>query len=316
MKQILAITAILCFCACHKALELDDLEFDVTAAKATPAIGDTVNFSFRGNPDLITFWSGEPGRRYRFRDRTEADGTPILRFRSKRFHAQNNTLSLLISTDFAGVVKDTAATRASIGTANWTDITAQANLSPANGTLTSSGPVSLASFASQGKPVYFAFRYKGAAGYPLNRWEIDSFYINNNLPDGTTYVIGNFNSYNVSYTNYGVPTFNPGFVFYNLSNTNFWFNSTVNSQAGLVFKTDNAGLTADADSWAIVGPINLKKVTPDNGVVIKSLAQNLRDLRFSYRYMTAGNYEATFVAGKTNRNEDAYSIKPLTFTVQ
>jgi hypothetical protein len=316
MKNILAIIMLLAFFSCHKALDVDDIAFDVTANKATMALGDTTRFSFTGNPDIITFWSGEIGKRYQYRDRTEADGTPILRFRSKRFHPQNNTLALLISTDFSGVVKDTVATRTAITAAAWTDITARANLSPANGTLTSSGPVNLSDLASQGKPVYFAFKYTGAAGFPLNRWEIDSFYVNNNLPDGTTYVIANFGNATVSYTNYGVPTFSPGFVFYNTANVNFWFNSTINSQAGLVFKTDNAGLTSSCESWAIVGPINLKKVTPDNGTVIKGLTQSLADLAFTYKYPAAGTYNATFVAGKTNRDEQKYAVKSLPFTVQ
>jgi hypothetical protein len=317
MKRMLAAIIILSSFFCHKALDLDALTFDVTANNGKMALGDTCRFSFTGNPDIITFWSGETGRRYQYKDRTAAEGTPILRFRSKRSHNQSNTLALLISTDFTGVVKgDTVTTKANMANAHWNDLTAQANLSSANGVLSSSGPIDLSGYSSQNKPVYIAFKYKGLAGYGYNRWEIDSFYVNNNLPDGTSYVIANFNSYNAPYTNYGVSTFSPGFVFYTITNTLYWFNSTVNSQAGIVFKTDNAGLTADCESWAFVGPVDLKKVTPDAGVYIKTASQNLSDLNYTYKYSKTGTYDATFIGGKINRDEKTYITKPVQLIVQ
>jgi len=316
MKRILAIIIMLSLFSCHKKLDLGALTFDVTANNGKMGLGDTARFAFSGNPDIITFWSGETGRRYQYKDRTEAEGTPILRFRSRKYHNQLNTLAVLVSTDFAGVVNDSVATRANMGAAHWDDITSQANLSPANGVLSSSGPIDLSNYSSQNKPVYIAFKYIGLAGYPLNRWEIDSFYVNNNLPDGTSYVIANFNSYNVPYTNYGISTFSPGFVFYNITNSLYWFSSTVNSQAGIVLKTDNAGLTADCETWAFVGPVNLKKVTPDAGVSIKSGTQNMSDLNFIYKYPRAGTYDATFVGGKINRDQKSYVTKPIQLIVQ
>lgn len=317
MKRILVTIIILSSFSCHKTLDLDALSFDVTANNGKMVLGDTSRFSFTGNPDIITFWSGETGRRYQYKDRTEAEGTPILRFRSKKYHNQLNTLALLVSTDFAGVVPgDTVTTRANMTTAHWDDLTAQANFSPANGVLSSSGPIDLSNYSSQGKPVYIAFKYNGLAGYGLNRWEIDSFYVNNNLPDGTTYVIANFNSYNVPYTNYGISTFSPGFVFYSITNTLYWFSSTVNSQAGIVFKTDNAGLTADCETWAFVGPIDLKKVTPDAGVSIKAVTQNMSDLNFIYKYPKTGTYDATFIGGKINRDKQNYITRSVQLIVQ
>ncbi len=317
MKHILAAIIVLSLFSCHKALDLDTLQFEVTPDRNKMTLGDTTRFSFTGNPDIITFWSGEIGRRYQYRNRVEADGTPILRFRSRKYHNQLNTLALLVSTDFAGVVgTDTVTTRANITSAHWDDITTRANISNANGALASSGAISLSDYSGQGKPVYIAFKYTGLAGYPLNRWEIDSFYVNNNLPDGTSYVIANFNSYNAPYTNYGVTTFNPGFVFYPMTNNYYWFTGTVNSQAGIIFKTDNAGLTANCESWAFIGPINLRKVTPDIGVSIKAASQNMNDLRFTYKYPSVGTYDATFIGGKINRDEKDYIVKPLQFIVQ
>ncbi len=317
MKKLLAAIIILSSLSCHKALDLDSLTFDVTADKGKMVLGDTTRFTFTGNPDIITFWSGELGRRYQYNDRTEAEGTPILRFRSKKYHNQENTLALLISTDFAGVVTgDSVTTRSNMTSAHWDDLTAQANFSPANGVLSSSGPIDLSNYSSGNKPVYLAFKYNGLAGSGLNRWEIDSFYVNNNLPDGTTYVIGNFNSSNVPYTNYGVTTFSPGFVFYNITNSLFWFSSTVNAQAGIVLKTDDAGLTADCETWAFIGPIDLKKVTPDAGVAIKAASQNLSDLKFIYKYLKTGTYDATFTGGKINRDEKSYITKPVQLIVQ
>src|SRR5688500_9306543 len=117
--------------ACHKTLSQGDDTFGVYASETTVSVGDTLQFSFTGDPDVLTFYSGEPGRRYEFRDRTSADGTPLLRFRTIRANgSQPNSLSLLVSNNFEGViVSDTPSTINRIKNATWTDITSRAVLS-------------------------------------------------------------------------------------------------------------------------------------------------------------------------------------------
>ncbi len=317
MKKILLFTVVIALFSCQKELKVDPVNFNVTVSKQALSLNDTAKFSFEGNPDIITFWSGEVGRRYQFKGRGEAAGNATFSFRSKRLHQQDNTLQLLISTDFAGVTPgNITATKNTIAAASWTNITQRATLPAAVNVLASSGNVSLADYATTGTPVYFAFKYVGLNGAPFQRWEIDSFVLRNTLDDGTSYVIANFNSQNTPFTNYGVSTTNPGFVFYSTNNALGWFNSTLNSQPGIVFRTDAAGLATANDAWAIIGPINLRKVTPDVGTVIKGLSQNLRDLKFTYKYPATGDYKATFEAAKTNSSVQRYESKELNLKVQ
>src|SRR5436189_5490653 len=103
------IMAVLGFCtlvSCQKKIELRSLSFDVKSdsaaytLKTIPSTGNyaIVNFSFTGNPDIISFYSGDVGRRYAFKDRDTASGTPKLNFTTQRnTGTQANTLGLFIS---------------------------------------------------------------------------------------------------------------------------------------------------------------------------------------------------------------------------
>jgi hypothetical protein len=300
--------------ACSKQLSKSDSTFDVTANETTVKTGDTVRFSFAGDPDMISFYSGETGKRFNYINRGSADGTPILRFRSLRANgSQPNSLTLFVSSDFQGIAPgDTATTISRIGTATWSDITAKATLS--TGAVTSSGNIDLSDFASALKPVYVAFRYTALTGSVQNKWTIDSFSIKNILNDGTVYEIANHNASSVAYTSYGVQTYSPGFVNYRVANIYNW----IIGASSLVITGADAvpWATATAEGWAIIGPVDLKKVTPDVGTVVKTVSQNMGDLRFSYRYTTPGTYEATFYGGRVSIDENKQEAKTITLTVQ
>ncbi|MBS1565489.1 MAG: DUF5017 domain-containing protein, partial [Bacteroidetes bacterium] len=53
--------------ACSKSLSTGEAAFGVTAEKTTLSLGDTARFSFTGTPDVISFYSGEVGKRYDYR---------------------------------------------------------------------------------------------------------------------------------------------------------------------------------------------------------------------------------------------------------
>jgi hypothetical protein len=218
-----------------------------------------------------------------------------------------------VSDNFEGVaVGDTAATIARIGAATWNDITSRANLS--TGTVTSSGNIDLSDFAGAAKPVYVAFRYSAQPGSVQNKWTIDSFSIKNILADGTVYEIANHNAGNVAYSSYGVQTYSPGFVNYRVKNNYNWI---IGSTSLVITGADSAPwAVAVAEGWAIIGPIDLKKVTPDVGAVVKTASQSMDDVKFSYRYNTPGTYEATFYGGRVSGNENEQEAKTITITVQ
>ena len=297
------------FTACHKTLSTGDAAFDVTVGKTTLLTGDTARFGFTGSPDVISFYSGEVGKRYEYRNRTSADGTPLLRFRTIRANgSQASSLSLLVSNNFEGVLtSDTASTIGRINNATWTDITAKATLSTGAAAAVSSGNIDLSDFSTQGKPVFIAFKYLGYAGSAQNKWTIDSFSVTNVLADGTAYVAANMNAYNISYTNYGVTSFSPGFFACKVSNA---FNWSVGATSLVITGATSAGAaTAGAEAWVIMGPLDLKKATPDAGIPVKNTSQKASDLKYNYVYTATGEYHAVFSGGKIIVDESQKSTK-------
>lgn len=57
--------------ACNKK-EVTEPDFNVSTSQTTFKAGEPVDFQFSGNPDYITFYSGEAGREYQYRDRITA----------------------------------------------------------------------------------------------------------------------------------------------------------------------------------------------------------------------------------------------------
>ncbi|PTQ96626.1 uncharacterized protein DUF5017 [Mucilaginibacter yixingensis] len=327
-SYIIAIAA-LALAACNKKQEVPSPNFGVTAVKnngsapASFAPGDTVNFKFTGNPNLITFYSGEVGKRYQYINRTQAAGTAQLQFSTVRASGtQTGSLSLLISTDFKGVVlktlagvqvRDTAATNANIAAASWTDLTAQATLSTGGTAAVPSGVIDLSTYAKT--PVYIAFKYNGAVGSIQNKWTITNFAINNVLSDGTSYTVANLNSPAKAVTNYGNTSFSPGWaVSYDPAKNSNNYAWVYTDGTSLVITGSATTATASAEAWAITGPVDLTKVTPDAGVAIKAIIAQLPN--YPYVYTQAGNYNAVFVATNATADASKTTVQQVPVTVK
>jgi len=284
------------------------------ASKTEIKAGQAVTFTVKGDPDIITFYSGETGKRYDYRGRSTATGMPVMSFRSLRANgSQPNSLNVLVANDFEGVaVNDTIETIARIGRAGWSDLSSGIAFSA--GSLTSSGAINLSEYAKTNKPVYVAFRYNAQAGSIQNKWTIDSFSVKNLLGDNTSYIIANMNTPTTSFTNYGVPTYSPGFVNYRVKNTYNW----IISSSSLVITGANAAswATEPAEAWAIIGPLDLNKVTPDVGQGVKSGSQNSADVRFTYTYNKPGVYNAVFSGGRVNIDHEEMNTQTIQITVE
>lgn len=323
--------ALMALTGCSKKNEAQPVSFEVTTTKADGTAAssfsskDLVQFNFAGNPDMITFYSGEVGKRYQYSTRTTATGTPQLQFSSLVANGtQPGSLSLLVSTNFKGAVtkilngavtRDTAATNADIAAATWTDITSRATLSSGGTTAVSSGTINLSDL-SKGQPVYFAFKYTAAAGSIQNKWTITNFAINNVLNDGTTYTIANLNAPTTAITNYGVSTYGPGWAvsFDATKNTNnIGWVYTDKTSLVITGSTTAAAATAGVEAWAITGPIDLTRVTPDAGTSIKGISARLPS--FQYNYATPGSYNAVFVAVNATSDENKTVTRTSTITV-
>ena len=332
IHHIILATLLFACMACNKMTDVKPVSFDVSSAKmnGTAATSfsttDTVNFAFTGNPDLITFYSGEIGKRYEFKDRTNATGKPQLQFSTLLANGtQTNSLSILVSSDFKGVAtnmiygvltRDTATTNANIAAATWTDITSRAALSTGGATAVSSGVIDLSDFATQGKPIYIAFKYTAVAGSIQNKWIVSALSVNNVLSDGSSYTIANLNGPTTAITNYGVTSYGPGWAvsFDPTKNVNkYAWAYTDKTSLIITGATTVATATVSAEAWALTGPIDLSKVSPDMGVGIKSITARLAS--YQYKYTTAGTYNAAFVASDNTIDGSSVIVKKTSLTI-
>jgi hypothetical protein len=291
-------------------MTLEPLSFEVTADSATYQAGGVTKFNFSGKADNITFYSGEVGKRYEFANRVSANGIPQLRF-STALNAgvQPNSLRLLVSNNFAGGVNG-ASDPSLITTATWTDISDRA-IWATNATAVSSGAIDLSDFAATGKPVYIAFKYSAVAGSVQNKWTITGLSLKNVLPDGTSYMIDTMPAL-TTVMNYSYTTSLPGWSSKTIANTYNWSLSTASM---VITGAATAGAaTNSAEAWAITGPVDLKKVTPDVGVVVKNMSSFVPS--WSYSYASTGNYQATFVASNANADGQKSIGKKLTINVR
>lgn len=331
-KQWLLTALIALSCAaCSKKNDVKPADFDVTSnringtAVASFAPKDTVLFKFTGNPDMITFYSGEAGHRYENISRITAAGTPQLQFSSLLANGtQAGSLSLLVSSDFKGVIaktiagvftRDTVTTNANIAAATWTDLTSKATLSTGGTTAVSSGVIDLSTYVKT--PVYIAFKYTAATGSIQNKWTITNLAVNNVLADASVYTIASLNGPTTAITNYGNNTYGPGWAisFDPAKNANkYAWVYTDKTSLVITGATTAATATASAEAWAIMGPVDLTRVTPDAGVNIKSITAKLAS--YQYSYGTAGNYNAVFVGVNATPDASSTVVKNVPITVK
>jgi hypothetical protein len=279
--------------SCKKESVVDLDTFRVVMTKIPTKVGDTAFFSIQGNPDFITFYSGERGRNYNFKDRIVAENSiPNIIFTtfgqglSSQFP---NSLSLMISTNYNGNSTD-------IKSATWTDITRRAILS-AGTTGTSSGTIDLSDFRKFDS-VYIGFRYNAASSFTSSQptWTIQSFNVNNlSLPDSTVYNIRTISM--------------QGWQTIDLSNSvNTWQVSS--SQLRITGGAANALANED---W-VIAKVRLSEVTPDFGLPVKNIVEKVNS--YFYIFSKAGSYKVTFLASANRSNLDKSVIQQFDITIK
>lgn len=293
---IISITALVMGCSKE---ELKAPDFNVTTAKSVYNVGDSIQFDFSGkSPEFITFYSGEAGKEYRYKDRTEALGQLSLNITTQvLFGSQANNLRLLYSTDF-----NNKYTVEQVKAATWTDITSRFTLSAAaaglSGVQVASGNVDITDLVVSGKPIYFAFQYVGAGATPSTQrtWRIYAFNFTS-TSNGSTSTIGTATT--------------AGWSIIDVANTaNKW---TYQSSAPFLFFAPSGG-TASSEDWAISKAFFPTSVNPDMGVAIKTFYEKKQYHR--HAYSRAGVYKITFVGTNASKDGVASTVRELEVTVQ
>ncbi|MFC6997267.1 DUF5017 domain-containing protein [Rufibacter roseus] len=277
--------------------EVEAPNFNVSVVDAEVQIGDSARFSFSGDPDIITFYSGENGNEYKNRERTELTGGKLeLEFINQVLYGtQVNNLRLVASTDFSGTY-----TPEEVAKATWVDISDRFTWSTGSGLgpIVNSGKKDITDLLVSGKPIYLAFKYVGekpAGTSPTQRtWRIHAFNVTNSFENGSTAPVATLTT--AGWTS--VDFLNPA--------SKWVYTST------LVYFNPFSTLEA-SEEWAISKPLNPNKVSPDRGTPIKEYT--LSKPTHSYAYSAPGTYTATFVASNVHINGQKTVVKEVEVTV-
>ena len=273
--------------------EVADPGFDATVEKTSYRGGEPVTFAFTGGADMVTFFSGEVNKEFRYKTRDTVSGKPQLQFTSfKQASTQENTLSLLVSTDFSGNLDIP-----SVQAATWKDMTAKASLSTGADN-TPSGVIDLSEFLAERKPVYIAFKYTATKASAQPAWTIKNLAVENVQADGSKISLAA--SANIAWGPVNV-----------LNSAKAWTFNTTQIQ----FTTSAAG-TDDNEDWIIAQPLQLNRVARNVGVNVKASPTTKLTSYVFPGYTKAGTYVVTFEAINANKWDKRSSVKEFTITVQ
>ncbi|MCH5598407.1 DUF5017 domain-containing protein [Niabella ginsengisoli] len=296
MNKILVVVTVLllAFLSCTKSDDvLSPDDFQVSTEQHTYGVGDTIRFKFSGNAENIVFWSGMPGQKYEYHNRTVAEGNTLsLNFKSfsQSGIVDQTNIKLLISTDFSGIY-DSAGIKA----ATWRDISDRAIWS-AGADQTPSGDIDLTDFAAVNKDMAIAFRYvtsEVADASVQNRWVFRSFELNSNSADGGVSTLATIGT--------------AGWKEWSFLNPDTRWTISASQLVS------NRSFTELNDDWVITKLFNPNKVAPDRGLAIKNISTSLAEHEAVYN--APGTYKVTFVASNANAVNQMTVVRELDLTI-
>lgn len=309
--------------ACNDAVDPVDFLVAVPGGPTVEA-GEPVSFTFTGNPDYITFFSGEEGSDYAASDRYEAEVSELhlscdmrQQYNDKEY-LDRQLIYVYVSTDFNGDY-----TPEGINAATWKSICGAGNnsftvpVAISASAVSTSGSVDLGDYVNKNEPFYIAFFYNapgrgdipaanGSGRYMVRpRIDVTDLRLTKTLVDGSRHILDN------ATTQFGMrPVYECSF-----SQSNFRV-----TDDGVLFQPVKAeidpltGREPDERVWMVSDRIDPRKVDPDRGTSIKSIAARLD--KYEHVYDVPGTYTATFVATNANLWDSKRIISQLTITVR
>jgi len=273
-------------------------DFDVKTEKTTYRAGEEIEFKFTGNPNIITFYSGEVGNDYQFREgRVIPPGEVTLSFENRViFGAQPDQLSVLVSTDFSGTRNIDA-----IKAASWTNITDRFQLATTD-VYASSGTADLSDLVIDGKPLYLTFRYvhDPAKGTPRT-WNVRNLALNSTTSLGTTTLATHLTG---------------GFQLFYVGPKEITGRSSVASGRMALRSKASPNAPEYAEDWCLSSGFDLgtKDMGPDRPIKIKGNSDAAIEST-SFTYSEPGTYKAYFVATNSTIKEQGTVVKEINIEI-
>lgn len=312
--------------------------------------GTFITFNLSGNADYLTFWSGEPGHNYQYRERTQIPKEDIsakLKFGSFARYGYRvlgkypeGYFRVYISTTFTGLVKnDKDADVQRVKNHEWIEITDKCDLpttSAPSDAPTNFSEVDLDQYLGN-KEVVLAFRYtptpwpsevQNDAG-SMPRYALRELKVETISSDGQRREIP---AGMMGLSPFDMNGIDNEDAYYDGTNINEerctgkkWMTFRMkNVPSELVVQNGKAkiitpGETPDAnvymqpDAWLITQPFLINSCLPDTGKAIKTMTDQLSP--YVFKYDEPGEYTVTFAATNYNYKYGSEVIRELKIKV-
>ncbi len=263
-------------------------------------LSDTCKFAFTNSADNITFYSGEGGYNYEYRNRTKAKGDPILSFTTRmRYGTQNKSLEVYASSKLSSL-DSAVATNVN----NWTNITDRVKFPTVNSadanSLTyavNSGEISLSDILkTENDSLVIGFRYIGDIGSTQKTWYISNYFLYNTV-NGVKAPVSSLLTEASLWKKF------------KLGNTSTW---TISSS---LLSITGDGIVKANEAWIISHPIFMNEVNPDVPKAILKSFNSTDVTNYEYKYASVGVYKATFVANNITADDKKENVKTFIIKV-
>lgn len=319
-KYIIPVLMLGVFASCDDILE--DVDFNATpAAGNVYKVGEPVTFNLNGNPDYITFFSGEEGNNYKNRFRTEIAMEDIasaeFSFAAKRqYGTEQKTMEVYFSDSFQGISrKDPQTDLTAIQSENWVTAVAPEDMDKASASaFTPMGPIDISKYLSH---FVVAFKYQGTMnGKDAQRtWTLNQFKIRCELKSGKVIESGsatalNFSAFDVKNVENGTDPYR--FIVSGSQDKGTWIGINI-SKSNEVQIQGGTKTQPDNEDWLISAPLKLNTCTPDTGLALKDMTATVKS--HTHVFTQPGTYEVVFVAGNANYKGEKEKVQKITITI-
>lgn len=337
--------------SCEKDLVVKDApDFDVSTESTSYKVGQRVTFTFTGEADLISFYSGQNLNDYAYREgrvlKLDSLGAQLSFSTSVQTGTQANQLSVLASNNFNGDYSSLV----SVKSATWIDITERFKLAT-TATFTTSTAQDLTDLIVAGKPLYLAFRYttKPQAVNGLARiWAIQSLTLTSksvfngtnpllndqiyagfrivdedpvNTPSRSQVATGRVTLQGNVYKDPKDPIYDPKNPIYDPANPIYdpkseLYQPTAVRPAFVPYDPNSPYNDPQRETWAVSAPLftDMVDLGPDHSIAVQGI-RSPQATDFSFIYTKPGTYKAYFVASNVTKDQRKDVVKELSITV-
>lgn len=327
-RYIISICAlVLLAAACNKDYQVKEPSLEVSLPCLTVKVGESVDFAIKSSKlDMITFFSGEEGAEFKYRDepRIVPCGDLTFSFMTAIPSSTGPTdapnparIPLCYSTDFNGKY-----TKADMDAATWIDISDRFTFATrrAQASVMSGDAVIDDLFPSKETPIYLRFEYvveafDDAKNNGRSYWEIYAPTIKTTIEGVATTV------YDIYDGNWQLI---PGEGYSTIPSSNLPMSPNISGSEYLKFRAQFKVGTYDYDKgtekieeWFVSAPFYVAEDANfgrSKGLAIKAVADPQMET-YSYSYAEPGEYVATFVGINANFNGRKEAVSSVTVKV-